>query len=174
VVNKKEICYSTYCGDVAPALLVLNAKIGLSGLEGTREITLEDFYSGDGKAPLALKPAEILTEIVIPGDALQGASSYHKFANRESIDFPILGTAFWASTGNGKYRLAYTAVDRKPVRGRQVEAFLKGKDLSEANMNDAADLASREAKPVKTSVYSPSYKRRLMGLLLKEAMRRSN
>jgi CO/xanthine dehydrogenase FAD-binding subunit len=173
-VNKNEICYSTYCGDVAPALLVLNAKIVLSGPEGAREIALENFYAGDGKAPLALKPAEILTEIVISEDALEGTSGYIKFANRESIDFPILGTAFWASTSKGKYRLAFTAVDRKPVRARQVEAFLKGKDLGEANMSAAADLASREAKPVKTSVYSPSYKRRLMGLLLKEAMRRSN
>ncbi len=174
VVNKKEICYSSYCGDVAPALLVLNAKIVLRGPEGSREIALEDFFSGDGKAPLGLKRTEILTEIVVPGEAMQGVSSYIKFANRESIDFPILGTAFWASMDNKEYRVAFTAVDRKPLRGQQVETFLKGKDLSEACINDASDLAAREAKPVKTSVYSPSYKRRLMGLLLKEALRRSN
>ena len=104
---------------------------------------------------------------------MQGVCSYIKFANRESIDFPILGTAFWASVDNKEYRVAFTAVDRKPVRGRQVETFLKGKDLSKAAINDASDLAAREAKPVKTSLYSPTYKRRMMGLLLKEAMRRS-
>jgi 4-hydroxybenzoyl-CoA reductase subunit beta len=173
VLNRKEICYSSYCGDVAPALLVLDAKVKFNGPEESREIALEDLFSGDGKVPLGLKPAEILTETVIPEEALEGVSSYIKFANRESIDFPIVGAAFWASMDEKRYRVAYTAVDRKPIRAKQVEAFLNGNDLSEATIAEASDLAVRDAKPVKTSVYSPSYKRRLMGLLLKEAMRRS-
>ncbi len=31
VVNKKETCYSSYCGDSAPALLVMNARVVLQG-----------------------------------------------------------------------------------------------------------------------------------------------
>ncbi len=169
VVNKKEICYSSYCGDVAPALLVLNARIVLAGPGGSREISFTDFFSGDGKIPLHLKPAEILTEVVIPADATEGISSYTKFANRESIDFPILGTAFWASIDNQQYRAAFTAVDRKPLRGQQLEAYLSGKDLNEEVLDEACDLAVKAAKPVKTSIYSPSYKRRMMGVLFKEA-----
>lgn len=173
VVNKKKICYSSYCGDIAPALLVLNAKIALTGPKGSREIPIEDLFSGDGKAPLNLSAGEILTEIIIPGESMDGTSSYTKFANRESIDFPIVGIAYWASIQNKEYRIAYTAVDRKPLRGPQIEAFLNGKELSEEALNEAATLAAKEAKPVKTSVYSPAYKRRLMGLLLKEAMSQS-
>jgi len=170
VMNKKEICYSSYCGDVAPALLVLNARLVLSGPGGSREIALADFFSGDGKTPLNLKPAEILTEVVIPAEALEGISSYTKFANRDSIDFPILGTAFWASMENKQYRAAFTAVDRKPLRGQQIETCLDGKDLNEEVLDEACDLAAKAAQPVKTSVYSPSYKRRMMGVLLKEAV----
>jgi 4-hydroxybenzoyl-CoA reductase subunit beta len=170
VVNKKEICYSSYCGDVAPALLVLNTRIVLAGPGDSREIPLADFFSGDGKAPLDLKPAEILTEIVIPAEAMGGISSYKKFANRDSIDFPILGCAFWASLENKRYRASFTAVDRKPLRGLQVESCLNGKDLNEEVLDEACDLAAKAAKPLKTSLYSPSYKRRMMGLLLKEAV----
>lgn len=177
VVNKKEICYSSYCGDVAPALLALNAKILVTGPKDSREILLEDLFSGDGKAPLNLNPGEILAEIIIALEEMDGVSSYIKFANRESIDFPIVGTAFWASMENKEYRVAFTAADRKPLRAHQVEAFMNGKNLSENILDEASALAAKEAKPVKTSVYSTTYKRRLMGLLLKstvsEAMRRA-
>jgi CO/xanthine dehydrogenase FAD-binding subunit len=139
---------------------------------------IADFFTGDGKTPLAKKPGEILTEITIPKASADGVSAYIKFANRSSIDFPIVGTAWWASEKEKQYRVAFTAVDRKPLRGRQVENFLNGKKLSAENVQAASDLAAKEAKPVKTSVYSPSHKRRMMGLLLQnainEAKRRSS
>jgi 4-hydroxybenzoyl-CoA reductase subunit beta len=169
VVNKKEICYSTYCGDLAPALMALDAGIKLSGKGGEREIPLEELFTGNGKAPLNLSGAEILTEIVIPGASTKGILSYMKFANRDSIDFPIVGTAFWTSAEERKYRVAYTAVDRRPLRGKNVEGFLRGRQLNDENIKAACDLAVKEASPVKTSVYSPSHKRKMMGLLLRGA-----
>jgi CO/xanthine dehydrogenase FAD-binding subunit len=178
VVNKKETCYSTYCGDMAPTLQVMNARIVLTAPEGLREISIEKLFSGDGKVPLRLNPGEILTEIIIPQEAFDGHCIYLKFANRESIDFPIVGAAFWASKKKKEYRLAFTAVDRKPLRAQQVEAYLNGKKLVEKAVTEAAALASKEAKPLKTSVYAPTYKRRMMGLLLQSAanqtVRRSN
>lgn len=173
VVNKKEICYSSYCGDVAPALLALDAKIVLTGPEDSRQISIENLFCGDGKNPLNVNPGEILTEIIISREAMEGFSIYIKFANRESIDFPIVGAAYWASLENKEYRIAFTAVDRKPIRGRQVEAFLKGKELNAEAIDAASALAAKEAKPVRTSLYAPAYKRRLMGLLFKEAVIRS-
>jgi len=80
-----------------------------------------------------------------------------------------VGTAFWASGGKKEYRIAFTAVDRKPLRGHQVEAFLRGKNLSAEIMETACALASKEARPVKTSLYAPSFKRRMMGRLLHNA-----
>jgi 4-hydroxybenzoyl-CoA reductase subunit beta len=178
VVNKKEVCYSAYSGDMAPALMVINARIVLEGPDGSKEMAIEDFFSGDGKAPLVKAPAEILREIIIPKAQATGISSYIKFANRDSIDFPIVGTALWASENEKQYRLAFTAVDRKPVRGKAAEDFLNGKELNEENVKAASDLAAKSAKPVKTSVYAPSHKRRMMKLLLQtavnEAKRRSS
>ena len=170
VVNKKETCYAGYCGDVAPALLVLGARIIVQGKDNSREIPLETLFNGNGKVPLNFQKGEILTEIIIPGKAMDGFSTYLKCANRESIDFPVVGTAFWASMKKKEYRVAFTAVDRKPFRGSRVEDFLKGKDLSEEFLEEVNQIASKEASPVKTSTYSPSYKRRMMGLLLRSAI----
>jgi 4-hydroxybenzoyl-CoA reductase subunit beta len=170
VVNKKEVCYSAYSGDIAPALMVINARIVLEGPDGSKDIPIEDFFSGDGKAPLVKEPAEILSEIIIPKAPPGGISSYIKFANRDSIDFPIVGAAFWASENEKQCRVAFTAVDRKPVRGKQAEDFLSEKELSAENVKAASDLAAKSAKPLKTSVYAPSHKRRMMGLLLQNAV----
>jgi 4-hydroxybenzoyl-CoA reductase subunit beta len=171
VINKKEVCYSAYCGDLAPALLVLDATIFLSAADGGREIPLENFFSGNGKAPLELGKGEILTQIIIPETAFGGSSAYVKFANRESIDFPIVGAAFWMNREKQEYKVAFTAVDRKPLRARRVEALLNGKPLTEALIAEAVELAPKEASPVKSSLYSPSYKRNTMGLLLRNCIR---
>jgi len=170
VVNKKGTCYASYCGDSAPALLVMNARVVIQGTAGSREIPLAELFSGDGKAPLNLRNGEILTEIIIPAKTADGMSSYTKYANRESIDFPIVGAAFWASTEKKQYRIAFTAVAKKPVRGRQLEAFLDGKDLSKAILEAASDLTAKEAAPVKNSLFSPAHKREMMGILLQSAV----
>lgn len=178
VTNEKGTCYSSYCGDVAPVLMTLNAKLCMESQAGVRETSAEKLFSGDGKAPLRLKAGEVLTEIVIPEEACNGFSIYTKFANRESIDFPIVGVALWASIDEKEYRVSFTAVDRRPVRAMSVEAFLKGKDLDEDMAEEVSRIASKEATPIKTSNYSPSYKRKLMGILLNsainEAMERAN
>jgi 4-hydroxybenzoyl-CoA reductase subunit beta len=170
VVNKKGTCYASYCGDSAPALLVMNARVGIQGTAGSREIPLAELFSGDGKAPLNLNKGEILTEIIIPADTADGMSSYAKYANRESIDFPIVGAAFWGSTEKKAYRVAFTAVDKSPVRGHRIEAFLDGEDLSQAIVAEASKLASKEATPVKNSIFSPGHKRKMMGILFQSAV----
>ena len=169
VVNQKEICYSTYSGDLAPTLMALNAGVKVAGKYGQREMPFKDLFTGNGKAPLKLNSAEIVTEIVIPGVSAKGVLTYMKFSNRESIDFPIVGIAFWASTEQNEYRVAFTAVDRKPVQSKNIEAFLQGNELNDENIAAACELATKEAKLVKTSVYAASHKRKMMGLLLRGA-----
>jgi len=154
----------------------LNAKVILESQTAKREISLDSLFSGDGKVPLNLQGGEILREIIIPQEASDGFSTYMKFATRESIDFPLVGIALWASMEKKEVRVFFTAVDRRPVRAKRVEDFLGGRELDEETLEQAVDLSSKEATPAKTSLYSPSYKRKIMGLLLrsalKEAMRR--
>jgi 4-hydroxybenzoyl-CoA reductase subunit beta len=171
VVQKQEACYSSYCGDLAPALLVLEAKVLLQGNKGSREIPVQNLFSGDGRTPLLLERGEILTEIIVPTASTGGVSTYVKFANRESIDFPIVGLAWQASPEKKEYRLAFTAVDRRPVRGQQVESFLNGRPLTPEVVEEAAQLASKDASPVKNSLYAPSYKGTLMGRLLRSVLK---
>ncbi len=170
VVKKKDCCYSSYCGDVAPALLVMNAKASLESQEGPREVDVEALFTGDGKRPLNLMKGEILTEIIIPGEAAEGLSMYRKFSHRQSIDFPIVGVSLWHSGDRREFRFAMTAVDRRPIRARKAEEILNGTDLKEESLEKALHLALEEAKPVNTSLYPSSYKRKLIGVLLGSMM----
>jgi 4-hydroxybenzoyl-CoA reductase subunit beta len=170
VMNQEDVCYSTYCGDVAPTLLALQARLVLESASASRQVDLKAIFSGEGKTPLGLKAGEILTEILILEEFLGQFSRYLKFANRRSIDFPIVGMALWASKEKKDYRVSFTAVDRGPVTAEASEDFLKGRDLSPEIISQAADLVSKAAQPNKSSIYSPAFKRSLMGLLLEKAL----
>jgi 4-hydroxybenzoyl-CoA reductase subunit beta len=169
VIERKHTCFSTYSGDVAPALLVLDASLRITGPDGPREAPLSTLYSGEGRAPLTLGRGEFVTAVVIPGAAARGKSRYEKFSIRGSIDFPIVGAAVWR--GDGCVRAAFTGVDRAPVRAPELEAELAGKELTDASLKRGAKLAHKAAKIAPTSVHPVSFKRELMGVLFVKAMR---
>lgn len=168
VVRKKQTCFATYSGDVAPALLVLDASVRIIGPDGLRETPLSNLYSGEGRASLTLGRGEFVTAVVIPRAAARGRSRYEKFSLRGSIDFPIVGAALWR--GDGAVRVAYTGVDRAPVRAAELEAALAGKQLTDAALKGSAALAHKAAKIAPTSIHSVSFKRELMGALFVKGM----
>jgi 4-hydroxybenzoyl-CoA reductase subunit beta len=169
VVGRKSVCFSTYSGDLAPALLALDANVRLHGPGGEREVPLLELYSREGREPLALRPAEVVVAAVIPGSSAAGRSRYEKFSLRGAIDFPIVGAAVWR--GDGEARVAYTAVDRGPVRARELEAALRGTNITDETMAGVAALAAKAAKVAPTTVQPVSFKRELMGSLFVKAFR---
>ena len=169
VVGKKGVCFSAYSGDVAPALLVLNASVQIAGPQGQRRTRLAGLYSGEGKAASTLGPCEIVTAVSLPRLSANGRSHYEKFSLRGAIDFPVVGAAVW--TGAGAVRVAFTAVDRAPVRATALEAELADKELTADVIEQAAALASKAAKVAPTTVHPVTFKRDLMASLFVKATR---
>jgi len=169
VMNKDEVCYSTYSGDLAPALLVLDAVVRVEGLGGSREVPLADLYSGEGRTPLTLGPAEVVSAVVVPGASANGRSHYEKSSLRGSIDFPIVGAAVFR--GESTVRVAFTAVDRRPVRAAALEAELDGEELTVDSITAAAPLAAKAGRVAKTTIHGVPYKRELMSALFTRAAR---
>ena len=68
--KSRGVCFATFSGDLAPALLVLGAEIDLIGPSGRRTLPLQRLYigharhdgstEGDGKTYLALRPGEFV------------------------------------------------------------------------------------------------------------------
>lgn len=172
-VMRGHKCYACYHGEMASVLITLEASIAVAGSQGSREILLEDLFTGDGRIPLALKKDEIVTHIFIPNKSFDRKSVYIKIANRGSIDFPIVGVAFSFLTVEKDYRMCFIAVDCKPIRAKKAEDFLRGQDLNVELLLEAAEIASAETKPVRNTTHPPSYKKRIIRTIFEQAVERA-
>ena len=172
VVRKPEECHSTYCGDMAPVLIALKAQVRVAGPNGERVFPLSKLYTQDGGKPLSLKKGEILREVLVP--PLSGKTSYLKWRRRESIEFPTVSLALYIEKdGNEeiqKARIIFSAVGSGPVETLEAEKMLKNASLDDRTIERVSNQAVTEICPMRTSIYSPSYKRKVAGIVLRQAL----
>ncbi len=179
VVPKGKTCYAAFSGDMAPALMAHDARISLTSGAGERTLNVSDIYTGDGKAPVLVKPGEILREVMVPAPAGRQSSTYLKYRVRGSIDFPLTGVAVrLAATKAGVCHdctVVINAVSSAPREVPEVADLLRGKslsgDLAEDLINQAAQKAFAAAHPVaNTFGATPSYRRKMTGILTRRAL----
>ena len=143
-------CLAVSSTDAAPALMALGAEVALLSTEGERRIPLSDLYTNDGQFYLTKRPEELLTSIHLP-DQAGWRSTYWKLRRRDSIDFPILGTAIALRMSGDTaedVRIVLGAVASRPLAVPEAEAALKGRQLTDDAIDEAARIATRLAKPV--------------------------
>ena len=169
---KGKECYSTYCGDLAPVFISLDAQVKIAGLEAERSLPLKKLYTHNGKKPLALKKGEILKEILVP--PASGKTLYLKWRLRDSLEFPIISLALHMEKDRKgwikKARIVFSAVGEGPVEAVLTEKMLKGGPLDEQVIEKVSDQAVKEISPMRTSIHSPAYKRKMAGILLRQAL----
>jgi 4-hydroxybenzoyl-CoA reductase beta subunit len=170
--RKPRECHSTYCGDIAPVLIALDAQMKIVGLEGERTLPLKKLYTQNGKNPLSLKKGEILKEILIPPPS--GKTIYLKWRLRESLEFPIVSLALHIEKDRDerikKGRIIFSAVGSGPVETAEAEKLLKEASLNDRMVETISNQAIKEISPMRTSAHSPAYKRKMAGILLRQAL----
>ena len=195
VAPKGQVCWAGFSADTPPALLALGAELEISGPAGARRVPLAEFYGTDGRwsigtAPGGLAPGEVLVRARLPllGEGRAGkdragegwAGAYEKIRVRDSIDYPLAGVALllrWEnSEGKGvrriaELRLALTALNPAPVLVTGLED-LAGRELSLETVEELARRAGRAAKPLRTAVADPAYRRAMVGALIEKAAAR--
>ena len=161
VVPGAQACFSNYCSDNAPSLITLSAQVTLAGPGGERTVPLEKIFSGNGRKPLALEPGEILTQIRIPWAKTKG--TYEKLRVRDSMDYPLVGVA--VSVKGSSARFCVGSVGLSP------RVYIL-KDINESSVKDTADKASADAKPVLNATLSPVYRKKMVGVLFRRAIKK--
>jgi carbon-monoxide dehydrogenase medium subunit len=156
---------ATPSADVAPALLVLDAKAKIAGLNGERTIELEQLFRSPGQT--VMSPEEILTAIIIPPVSPALVGEYIKFSPREMMDLAYVGVAVaLVLNGNGKRcekaRIALGAVSPTPMRARRAEALLEQQILTEDLAQKAGAQAAAESKPISDVRSSADYRREMV------------
>ena len=173
-VKGGEGCYSVYQGDLAPALVALGARIKLVKAGGERFLSLSEFFSGRGEAPLALEPGEILTEVQVPPLPQNSIGSYQKLRVREAIDFPLAGVAVILNLDGGRVcreaRVVLGAVGPAPIEVAGAERVLQGGEITTKGVGEAAEEAFKKAHPVNNLSLRAPYRRRMVRVLLKRAV----
>lgn len=172
VVPKSKDCHSAYCGDLAPVLIALDAQIKILGPEGERSLPLKKLYTHNGKKPLSLKKGEILKEILLPPTS--GKTLYLKWRLRDSLEFPIISLALHMEKDGKEWikkaRIVFGGVGTGPIEAIEAEKMLKAGPLDEQMIEKVSDRAVKEISPMRTSIYSPAYKRKMAGILLRQGL----
>ncbi|MGB9388691.1 MAG: 4-hydroxybenzoyl-CoA reductase subunit beta [Xanthobacteraceae bacterium] len=184
--KSRGVCFATFSGDLAPALLILDAEIDIAGPTGRRTIPLADLYigyarqdepitetRGDGKYYLALRAGEIVTGVRAKNT--QGLrSAYDKIRIRRSIEYPVTGVAV-ALRRNGDrltdLRVAFTGTNPRPVRLAGTERLCGG-PLDARVIADLDALVRDQIMAMKTTFTPGHYRRRVAGVLARRLVQR--
>jgi xanthine dehydrogenase YagS FAD-binding subunit len=148
----EEGCIAVHPSDNAPALIALKAQVRTS----KRTIEMEDFFQVGVIKTTVLDDDELVTEIYVPAPPAGSKSSFHKFALRKSIDFPIVNCAAHIITSDGRVRdarICLNAVYVKPYRAKKAEEALIGGEINETSAAEAGLAAVTEAAPLKDNKY---------------------
>ena len=175
VVPQKERCYATFSGDLAPALLVLDAEVELAGPAGRRRLPLSALYDaeGDGIRRTTLAPGELLVAVHLPAHARAQKGRYKKLRVRPSFDFPELGVAVagrWDGTRVETLRLAVGGIETYPRRFDELTDPLVGGSFSEAVVHRLAEEVMQKVRPVHNTFLLPDYRRRMVKVYVRRAL----
>jgi aerobic carbon-monoxide dehydrogenase medium subunit len=178
VRSQATVCGNLAHGDPAndhPAtMLALGATVVATGPKGQREIAIEDFFPG--LFTTALEAEEILTEIRIPTPPAKSGGAYLKL-ERKVGDFATAGVAVQIELDDAgvckRAGVGLTNVGMTPIKAKQTETFLTGKNLDEGTIQQAAEMAASESQPMDDIRGSAEYKRDLVRVLTARALTRA-
>lgn len=160
ILGTSAHCLANYAGDLAIALVALDAEIVIKALDGSsRQQRLEEFYRLHGDTPhleTTLQPGELILEIVIQNAKWDGAL-YYKVRDRASYAFALSSVAIALRIHQpnvvAEVRIALGGLAAIPWRCRQSEAFLCGDMLTLKAIEEAARLCFVDARPNGTQAF---------------------
>jgi xanthine dehydrogenase YagS FAD-binding subunit len=153
-------CFIVHPSDTAPALVALQASVGVAGPNGRRTVAVENFLmppAVDYTSETVLEPTEIVTEIVLPPPAQGLRSSYRKVRALRAWDFALAGVAWavvFAGDQTADSRVVLSGAAPVPRRCTEAGKALEGKLLDRDHAATAAEAALKNAEPMKQNEYN--------------------
>jgi 4-hydroxybenzoyl-CoA reductase subunit beta len=176
-VEKGRHCQAVYQGDLGPILIALGAEVKIASAKGEKIIPLTEFFTGRGEKPNVLKPDEILVEVRISPPGQGAAGAYEKLRVREGMDFPMAGVAVLVKRNRGgaieQARLVLGAVGPSPIDVSKAVGLLEGHKPTEDLLQRVSREVADSARPVGNLAMDASYRRKMVGVLVKRALRRA-
>lgn len=166
-----SLCTAASCGDLAPLLMVLDARVQLASAEGHRDLPLTEFFRGHRDT--ALRPGEVLVRVALRVRRAGEGAAYRAFGQRAANFITVAGVAAFLRLEQGRCaeaRVALGAVAPTPVRVPAAEALLAGRPLDRAAVAAAVRAARAHAAPISDLRGSADHRRELVEALCARAI----
>ncbi|MBC7974626.1 MAG: xanthine dehydrogenase family protein subunit M [Myxococcales bacterium] len=171
-----NLAHADPANDHPAVMLAYGAQILVRGASGSRTIAIDDLFIGLFETSLA--PGEILTEIRIPKPGPHSGGAYLKI-ERKVGDYAVAAVAVQLQLAGPsdptirQIRIGLTNVSPIPARAKAAEAALTGKQATDDVLEAAGKAAANECNPSADLRGQVDYKRDLVRILIKRAVRRA-
>jgi len=158
--------------DMAPSLMVLQARVATEGATGPGERAVDKIFAGPGSTTLS--DGEIMTSFFFPAMAPYTGAAYLKMGRRSGGgDCALAGVAALLTLGADgarAVRIALASVGPTPLRAKKAEEVILSGTLTEERMRQAARAAAEEAAPITDMRCSASYRKEIIKILTFRAL----
>jgi carbon-monoxide dehydrogenase medium subunit len=169
-----NLCNASPAADTIPALIAHEAVCVIGGPQATRQVPVEAFCTGPGRTVLGR--GEFLVSLRLPPPRPQSGTLYVRFIPRNEMDIAVVGVGVAVTLDEARSRctaarIALAAVAPTPLLVPEAGASLVDGPLSEALLDRAASLAQAAARPISDMRGDATYRRHLVGVLTRRALR---
>ncbi len=137
--------------DTVPALIALGATLTLGSRDGTRDLPLEEFFTGPGQNVLA--PGEVIVKVNIPPQPANSGAFFHRFIPRNEMDIAVVNVGARLDLDAARERIegarvSVGAVAPTPLFVAAAGEALAGQAPTAEAFAQAADIAADAATPI--------------------------
>lgn len=170
-----NLCNASPAADLSPAFVALGATAKILGANGSREVSMFDFFQGVNKT--ALNGAEILEEVTIPLPSDGEVHVSYRRIDRTVVDIALVnGSAAVTVESDGvisKVGFGLGAVAPIILDAPDASAELEGTSLSDVTVDKLAAVAAtaaKHAKPITDVRASAGYRQDMVEIMLRRAL----
>lgn len=173
VVRGGTRCVAAHSADTPPVLMTLGAKVDLAAADGTRAVSVSDFFTADGIWNTVRKPHEVVTRVRIPKPAPGLRTSFQKLRERKSVDFPILSVALAVELEGAevvrRIALVVSALAAKPRTIARLDEIARGRRLTRDVIEEVARQAYRQCHPLDNLIVDADWRRAVIPVYVRRA-----
>jgi carbon-monoxide dehydrogenase medium subunit len=170
-----NLCHNAPGSDPPALLMVLDATLDIAGPRKKGSMGIEEL--GTGFYENSLGEGELLTAINVPTIPSRTGCAYEKYAHRPT-DIPFVGVAARITLARNRrtckeVRLALTGVASTTIRAHGAESVLKGQELNEDAIAEAAQVAMGETDPLSDAHASAEYRLKLVPIAVRRVAKQA-
>jgi len=155
IFGHSDHCVATHPSDMAVALAALEATVHVQGRDGARTIPIPGLHRLPGDEPArdtVLEPGELITAVELGPPAASARQRYRKVRERRSFAFALVSVAVVLDPG-ADVRIALGGVAHVPWRATIAEDLLRGQEITEQRVTEAARAELEQAQPLPDNAY---------------------